>query len=157
MSNIATADANAQVEAAAQEQWLASEPTWGDARVGEGWTAIRVLGTGGYGIVGHWRYTGPENKAFKDIVVKQGLAKNGGLNDDADIHVALAPANSNHIVKMYRHVYTGQGSGTSAKFDPGGVGVHRMFLEYCEGGDLFDRQEVHEEWVYSHTRFLDSI
>jgi hypothetical protein len=55
-------------------QWLASEKYW-QFRIGKGWKGKKVMGRGGQGIVGHWRYEGADRdqKTVKDIAVKQAL------------------------------------------------------------------------------------
>jgi hypothetical protein len=56
------------------DKWLASEKNWKN-RIGKGWKGKRILGRGGQGIVGHWRYEDADRdtKIVKDIAVKQGL------------------------------------------------------------------------------------
>ena len=53
---------------------LASEKQW-KYRIGKGWRGVKVLGIGGQGIVGHWRYEGTDrdHRGVKDIAVKQAL------------------------------------------------------------------------------------
>jgi hypothetical protein len=85
-------------------------------------------------------YNGPDKdkKALQDIVVKQSLAGNRfqpimGLSHEAMALEAFKSSGSPHIVKMYRHLYRERGH-NSMKLDVGIV--HRIFLEYCPGGDL---------------------
>ena len=107
------------------------------SRVGNGWIAKKVLGQGGFGIVGHWIYIGQNanEDALRDIVVKQGSSKNGGLRSEADHYMAFNTSKSLHIPRMYRRIYVEQGRETvNGNYDTGEV--HRMFLEYCAGGDL---------------------
>ena len=53
-----------QIEEQENHRWLDSEKNWRN-RVGKGWVAKRVLGKGGYGIVGHWTYKGPDRDQKK--------------------------------------------------------------------------------------------
>lgn len=55
-----------------KQQWLDGESKWTTV-IGKGWKAQRVLGAGGYGIVGHWKYTGGDRNEARlgDVCVKQ--------------------------------------------------------------------------------------
>lgn len=124
-------------------KWLASESKWKN-RVGRGWVAKKVLGRGGFGIVGHWEYVGPDRdfKPLKDVVVKQattlraGGTKGPGLIEEGEFLQSFLSARTKHIVRIYRRVYRDLGAGTLSQ-DPAAE-VHRMFLEFCPGGDLHD-------------------
>ncbi|RDL37451.1 uncharacterized protein BP5553_04884 [Venustampulla echinocandica] len=120
-----------------QDPWLLSEQRW-TTRVGEGWVPKRVLGYGGYAIVGLWSYEGPDRQRAtpKDIVVKQALA-NPGLEIEAQFLQRFKDCRSEHIVKIYRGLSQEAGQGTE-DYDPSNGAVHRIYLEYCPGGDLFD-------------------
>jgi hypothetical protein len=120
--------------------WLASEPKWKD-HVGKDWKPVRVLGRGSQGIVGHWSYGGPDRhlRKLNDVAVKQAV-KSGpfhkwgdGLETEARLLMLFQPIRTQHVVKMYRHMYEDAGQQTD-QFDYGVV--HRIFLEYCPGGDL---------------------
>jgi len=59
-----------------------------------------------------------------------------------------APDPTDHVVKLYRSCHSQGGSGTSNIFDrhpfQNGVynvnrEVHRIYIEYCEGGDLWSK------------------
>jgi serine/threonine protein kinase len=125
-----------------QRAWLNSEVRWKN-RVGRGWIGKRVLGKGSYGIVGHWAYDEDDRskrRGLLDVVVKQSAVMRGGkittgLFDEEMMLKSLNAANSQHIVRLYRHLYQEQGNFT-VEFDKGPV--HRVFLEYCSGGD-FDK------------------
>jgi hypothetical protein len=131
---------------AATDAWMASERSWRH-RVGKGWVAKRLLGRGTYGVVGHWSYEGPDrdSKSLKDVAVKQSLRfafplGGFGLQFEAANLSELGRAKSQHIVRMYRHLYEEVGQRTN-KFDMGLV--HRIFLEYCPGGDAGN-------WIREH-------
>lgn len=127
------------------ELWLASEKYW-TKRVGKGWIAKRVLGRGGQGIVGWWSYEGNDRgeKSMVDVVVKQASLRShkghllGGLTKEAEILSLFKASGSRHIPKIYRRLYEDKGAGSS-KYDH--WEVQRIFLEYCEGGDLFSLVE----------------
>lgn len=121
--------------------WQASKSKWKD-RVGKSWKPVRVLGRGGQGIVGHWKFDGPDRhlRKLNDVAVKQAV-KSGpfykwgdGFETDARLLTLFQPIKTQHIVKMYRHLYKDVGQQTD-DFDYGVV--HRIFLEYCPGGDLY--------------------
>jgi serine/threonine protein kinase len=88
-------------------------------------------------------YEGPDRdeRALKEIVVKQAITqritgkKSSGLSHEAEALGYFRESGSPHIIKMYRHLYEDIGNGTM-RLDKGRV--HRMFLEYCPGGDLAD-------------------
>lgn len=75
-----------QMDHLAQARWLNSARDW-KQRFGNDWVAHKVLGRGGQGIVGHFRYTGndPGEKEIGDIVIKQSALKDGrdrGLTEE---------------------------------------------------------------------------
>lgn len=129
--------------------WLNTEPHWMH-RVGKGFVGKRILGRGGFGIVGHWSYEGPDRdqQVLKDVVVKQGLVWRPdwqwGMHFEADMLRQLNKANSSHVLRMYHDLYEEPGFNTDG-FDRGLV--HRLFLEYCPGGDL-------DGWSKSHAAAL---
>lgn len=119
-------------------KWLESEKKW-ENRVGDGWIPKRVLGMGGFGIVGHWAYEGIDKdlKSVTNVAVKQQLrTQYQTLDKEAKYYMRFRDSNTKHIPKMYQTVYTEQGKGTSLdRYDTFGL-VDRMFMEFCEGGDL---------------------
>ncbi|KUJ19058.1 kinase-like protein [Mollisia scopiformis] len=132
----------AKSEAYTGKAWMASESKWKN-RVGKGWKPVRVLGRGGQGVVGYWTYEGPDRdkKTLKDVAVKQAVKAGptyrwgDGLEKESQLLHLLQKANTPHIVRMYRQLYEEVGQQTD-EFDHGIV--HRIFLEYCPGGDLHD-------------------
>ncbi|KAH7416829.1 kinase-like domain-containing protein [Cadophora sp. MPI-SDFR-AT-0126] len=142
---------------------MATEWKWKN-RVGKGWVSKKLLGRGTYGVVGHWTYQGPDRdtKSVKDIAVKQSIrmaypSGGFGLEWEAANLLELGKAKSQHIVRMYRHLYEEVGQRTN-QYDMGLV--HRIFLEYCPGGDawhwirehLTNNTTIHEEelWAIFH-------
>jgi hypothetical protein len=118
------------------KRWLNSEPRWTN-RLGTYWVAVKVLGRGGQGIVGHWTYNGADRdkKRIVDIAVKQAArGQFDGLRGEAFFLSLFEGANNPHILKMYQGLHEEKGN-ASMKYDYGDV--HRLFLEYCAGGDLF--------------------
>jgi len=131
-----------------KEKWIKSERNWKN-HVGKGWVARRVLGQGGFGVVGHWEYQGPDRamKPLKDVAVKQAsvmrksrranvMTRTEGLEKEAKFLMLFAQRRTQHIVKMYRRLYTDTGSGANSVTADPATEVHRIFLEYCPGGDL---------------------
>ncbi len=123
------------------EAWLRSEAGW-KHRVGKGYIHKKVLGRGSFGIVGHWRYHGPDEdqRAIKDIAVKQavrvdrGGVQKDGLTQEAKWLDLFAHSGSPHIVRKYRSVVMEEAQNTGQRFDQGMV--QRMFMEFCPGGSL---------------------
>lgn len=127
----------------AERQWLDSEIRW-RRPVGPNWEAVKVLGQGGQGIVGHWTYKGKDRdqRTMVDVAVKQASESNyGGLYAEAHILGMFSNSNNPHILKMYRRLYTEAGGiGANTPVYNRGL-IHRVFLEYCPGGDLFNLLE----------------
>lgn len=100
--------------------------------MGKDWVPKKVLGKGGFGIVGHWSYEGPDpNQKPREIVVKQASGHKGGLEEEAKIMFALAATKSQHFPFIYRRLYYDKGQGaTTGRMDTRGLEVHRIFLEY---------------------------
>ncbi|CZT47468.1 uncharacterized protein RSE6_08031 [Rhynchosporium secalis] len=133
--------------------WMNSESRWKN-RVGKGWVGKSLLGRGSYGVVGHWSYEGPdrEKKGLRDVAVKQSLRNpfplgGWGLEGEAMALMELGKAKSQHVVKMYRHLYEEMGQRTNS-YDVGLV--HRIFLEYCPHGDM-------GEWIKAHLQNNTSV
>lgn len=105
--------------------------------------------------VGHWKYEGidRDEKTVKDLAVKQavyppanrrGLAPDsGGLLREAAFYTLFQPHQTPHIPRMYTHMYE-DGGGNTGILDEGTV--HRIFLEFCEGGSL-------SHW---HSKYMDA-
>ncbi|PVH81188.1 kinase-like protein [Cadophora sp. DSE1049] len=130
----------------ATDAWMATEWKWKN-RVGKGWVPKRLLGRGTFGVVGHWSYQGPDRdtKSMKDVAVKQSIRMaypygGFGLEWEAANLLELGKAKSQHIVRIYRHFYEEVGQRTNG-YDMGLV--HRIFLEYCPGGDTW-------YWIREH-------
>lgn len=48
-------------------------------------------------------------------------------------------ARSEHFPKLYKYAYRDSGAGTgNLRIDARSREVHRLFMEYCQGGDLFE-------------------
>ena len=119
------------------EAWLNSSRNW--RSLDPIWKPVKVLGNGGFGIVGLWRNT----KTKKRIVIKQAAAQRwdgsvaSGLEEEASMLKLLRGAGSSHILKMYGDIMHGEGRNFVYRMDCPGP-VERIFLEYCPGGDLLD-------------------
>ncbi|RDW66852.1 hypothetical protein BP5796_09601 [Coleophoma crateriformis] len=99
------------------------------------WKPLRVLGRGGQGIVGLWEHKVDKRR----IAVKQATytSTRPGLQWEANILAMLRHTNSGHIPHMIGEMEAGVGAGDAGQtFDTGPV--HRMKLEYCPGGTLWD-------------------
>lgn len=138
-----------------KRKWLESESSWSQ-RLGKGWQGIKVLGQGGFGIAGLWKYQGPKAQTIfrtRDVVVKQSLVNRPtpiaiddddtleppikrSAYDEGRILQMLATLNSKHIVKQY---------GTVQDDIFNSEKVVRIFLEFCPGGDLGRLQDVRLE------------
>lgn len=70
---------SAQKQELDKAKWLDSAKHW-KKQVGDGWVPQKVLGRGGQGIVGHWKYMGndPNKKRIADLVVKQSALRYQG-------------------------------------------------------------------------------
>jgi hypothetical protein len=94
-------------------------------------------------VVIHRRYRGQDRdaKGLKEVVVKQSVAVDSqgishtGLSREARSLEYFKDSGSPHIIKMYRRLYEEPGN-NSMSLDEGTV--HRLFMEYCPGGDLHD-------------------
>jgi hypothetical protein len=116
--------------------WLASEPKWlSFQRLGAGWKGIKVLGFGGYGMVGLWERGG--DVMPKRMVVKQQAKYLDQFVEEGRYLQMMGKTGSKHVVRMFKRVFTERGQGTVKGFDEMGAVVGRMFLEYCEGGDFY--------------------
>lgn len=123
--------------------WLYGSDKWNKS-FPEGWEAVQVLGTGGFGIAGHWHYTrfGPHKRGaveaeVRDIVVKQANSLySHGLISEAEIMELLTMTGSRHIPQIYGRVHRDVGQQDGVAIDQKRREVHRIFMEYCEGGSL---------------------
>ncbi|KFY38019.1 hypothetical protein V494_04548 [Pseudogymnoascus sp. VKM F-4513 (FW-928)] len=147
--------------------WLQGSDKW-NKRFPDGWKAIRVLGTGGFGIAGHWQYRGAQpykkgsvESRVRDIVVKQSSTiHNNGLAAEAIIMELLTKTGSRHVPRLYGGLHRDVGRQDQVVVDQKRREVHRIFMEYCEGGSLHDfvsessyyNDLAHENqmWAYFH-------
>ncbi|ELR03592.1 NEK protein kinase [Pseudogymnoascus destructans 20631-21] len=123
--------------------WLYGSDKWNKS-FPEGWVAIRVLGAGGYGIAGHWRYEaegahkmGYVQGEIHDIVVKQASAVTSkGLINEAFIMEMLTKTGSRHFPQIYGRIHRDVGQQDRVSVDQKRREVHRIFMEFCAGGSL---------------------
>jgi serine/threonine protein kinase len=123
--------------------WLRSADKW-EKGFPKGWKAVRILGSGGFGVAGHWKYTSKElpqlgsvETQIKDIVVKQSkAADNNGLRQESKFMEELTRTGSRHFPQLYGSVQRDVGQGTESKVDPKDKEVHRIFMEFCAGGSM---------------------
>jgi serine/threonine protein kinase len=144
-----------QVTAQQQRAWLDSSADWPDLPYPE-WRAKRVLGAGTYGICGLWQRFLKAGPQPREIVVKQAHPNNA---DELKIESTLlkrirdstnVSGGTDHIVKLYKEQYrdpggqSGDGRFDQSPWDLQGnpdpnLDVARMYLEYCQGGDLWHK------------------
>lgn len=130
------------------ERWLNSDVKW-EKRFPAGWKGVKVLGAGGFGIAGHWKYVsdvapapGSIESQVRDIVVKQTRAAvDNGLRYESKFLENLTSTGSRHFPKLYGRVQRDVGTGTELAIDPHRREVHRIFLEYCPGGSLYSNMQ----------------
>ncbi|OBT50536.1 hypothetical protein VE04_08906 [Pseudogymnoascus sp. 24MN13] len=123
--------------------WLFSSDQWNKS-FPEGWEPVSVLGAGGFGIAGHWRYVaagphkiGDVEREIRDIVVKQASAVlNKGLISEAFIMEMLTRTGSRHFPQIYGRVHLEVRLHDRVAVDQKRREVHRIFMEYCEYGSL---------------------
>ena len=132
-----------------QQAWIDRSVTWsGIAGV---WQGVRVLGQGGYGLCGLFKYMGNDERIPQHIAVKQTGRPDKALLNESRLLAQLGASGSRHIVKMYKSYHQEGGTGTSRDFDPypytkyamlGDIytpqkEVSRIYLEYCSRGDAW--------------------
>jgi predicted Ser/Thr protein kinase len=120
-----------------RQAWLNSMAHWKTGM--PEWKGESILGEGTFGIAGKWTYTGKDSNIPKHIVVKESKSGHQSLRREARM-LELLSGRSNHIVRMYgglriepRRAIHGL---TRRDIDKGEVESLRIFMEYCQGGDL---------------------
>lgn len=132
------------------KDWIDSERLW-EYRLGredDKWDGVKVLGKGGFGVVGHWRRRHPREGEVNDICVKQALSdrykgpkgRQPGLKEELRLLRLANEGGSRHFVGVYsERVRESVGLGYN-HVDFGEI--HRIYLEFCSNGDL-------ETWAIS--------
>lgn len=116
--------------------WLESYPDWKSAHLGPKWIPVKVLGEGGYGIVGLWKWDGDGKPArFPDQVVIKQAADEASLMNEEVFLGTMALSKTKHVVRMYGTVYTEPPTDPAWTIAAGGQ-KSRIFLEYCDQGSL---------------------
>ena len=134
---------NRHISPRRQEAWLERLRAWRDLQ--GSWKGLKVLGAGGYGIVGLFKHLGIREEGVPQyIVVKQSPGDNRALKEESRLLKLLMNSGTEHIVKLLRGSYLDHGTWTSSydpapdpddEENPEGM-VTRMYLEYCENGDM---------------------
>lgn len=151
------------VSAQQQRDWLEGSASW--IAFPKVWKGHKVLGAGANGICGLWDYTGTSQQQPRHLVVKQ--SPNNELDIESKLLRECTAQGAEHVVKLYRQNHRADGSGTHENWDPSPyVGklyererqVYRIFIEYCENGDLEGQlfntihnlfpQSVPEEYIW---------
>ncbi|KAH6674560.1 kinase-like domain-containing protein [Halenospora varia] len=128
-----------------KDNWLASSRGWADVTGFEPgfrykWRGTRLLGVGGYGIVGLWESTtglinSRTGKPAK-IVVKQSGGPDKSLREESNLLKEIRDkTNTYHVVRLEAEYFEEVGQATS-NWDRGDQLVSRIFLEFCENGDM---------------------
>jgi len=115
-------------------KWLASSSKWNSQPgPGSGWRGLKMLGKGGFGIVGLWERR-LENGQVEYVVVKQSHDNNSLT--ESNLLKFLEGAKSTHVVRMVQSIRQDTGQGIVARFDTKNKVLYRLFLEYCDKGDM---------------------
>lgn len=120
-----------------QKKWLKSEPEWKD-RLGSDWNGVKLLGSGGFGVVGLWQYSSKGKHAKDPRMIKKVVVKQSDIvynkektktrsTGEGTILEMLSQIKSKHIVRQY---------GPLHKDIYASKDVVRIYLEYCPQGDL---------------------
>lgn len=116
-----------------KRQWLASNPQWQHG-LNYSWVGKKVLGRGGYGLVGLWECAMP-NDEVKKVVVKQSRRRDNSLRMESDFLRDLNTTGTRHVVKLLKRYHEEVGMGTSP-WDSDKQIISRIYLEHCEYGDM---------------------
>jgi hypothetical protein len=122
-----------KIEPEAQKEWLASNARWTYGLAVE-YVGVKVLGVGGFGVVGLWEYTGLDGQVAR-VVVKQSKGQDQSLKSEGVLLHAIAERNTRHVVRLLKQYHEEKGQGTS-RWDPEDEYVSRIYLEFCENGDM---------------------
>ncbi|CAG8948801.1 hypothetical protein HYFRA_00001924 [Hymenoscyphus fraxineus] len=149
-------------------KWLDSEREW---TVGVGsrqnkWRGSRMLGKGGFGLVGLWERDpleeGEEDanesvglpKGLTKVAVKQQMRSYRAFRREGDLQKKLVETGTKHIVGIFpkndESTVEVIGEGKIKFADPMGKKIGRAFLEFCEGGTLSDLVEKISEATSSN-------
>ncbi|KAL3422613.1 hypothetical protein PVAG01_06769 [Phlyctema vagabunda] len=138
-----------------QKEWQNKSDQW--ERQWPEWRPVRFLGRGGTGTVGLWE--GIYEGVKRNVVVKQIgygdidalgfergkrvrtpiLDRRSAETESTIMETSQRNNGTDHIVKIYEKAHLTQGTGTHRTADPKNkkTPVIRMFMEYCDQGDLF--------------------
>ena len=107
------------------------------------WAPVKVLGEGGFGVVGLWKST-ERHPALEHLVIKQSRGQSKmALRQESRHYLRLRNCND-HIARLLRPYHEDAATGADPTFDPeqdpdeDEIRVGRIYLEYCDKGDLFD-------------------
>ncbi|KIN07272.1 hypothetical protein OIDMADRAFT_109769 [Oidiodendron maius Zn] len=117
-----------------QDLWLESNKNW-KYGLNELWKGKKVLGMGGYGLVGLWEYKKSDDDVIR-VVVKQSAGKDRALKSESDVLSRIAETGTKHVVRLLKKYHEERGQGTSDQWDSDSGYVSRIYLEYCPHGDM---------------------
>jgi hypothetical protein len=122
-----------RISARQQNRWLASNTRW-KYGLDSDWRGEKVLGVGGFGLVGLWEFTNQDGRVNR-VVVKQSEGRNRALEAESGFLHVIAETKTRHVVRMLKQYHEEKGQGTS-EWDRARHWVSRIYLEYCENGDM---------------------
>lgn len=135
-------DASGRMTHEQRARWLSSNMRW-TRGLGSDWRGEKVLGAGGFGLVGVWEYTDQQG-GQRRVVVKQSKGKNNSLKGESKILSRVAETRTRHVVRILKKYHEERGTGSST-WDPEGEWVSRIYLEYCQGGDFNNHIKAQNE------------
>jgi serine/threonine protein kinase len=123
-----------------KQLWLESEPKW-KIRLGDSWKGRKVLGARSFGIAGLWSLDETDankDQAVRNVVVKQSGARKAviALREEADILQLFKNLRTKHIVRIYGKYMVELSGGQVDLIGGGGNNIARIYIEYCQGGDM---------------------
>jgi hypothetical protein len=122
-----------RISAQQQKRWLASNTRW-KYGLDSDWRGEKVLGVGGFGLVGLWEFTNQDGRVNR-VVVKQSEGRNRALEAESGFLHVIAETRTRHVVRMLKQYHEEKGQGTS-EWDRARHWVSRIYLEFCESGDM---------------------
>lgn len=122
-----------QMSPSQQMKWLQSNPQWANG-LNDSWRGTRVLGMGGYGLVGLWEYVKPTGEVSR-VVVKQSKRRDAALKRESILLRGLSQTRTRHVVRLLKRYHEEVGMGTS-DWDSDKHCISRIYLEFCENGDM---------------------
>lgn len=124
-----------------------------DSDADKEWGPVRLLGKGGFGLVGLWEKRDGDNKAVDRVAIKQAkilddkglyLSESPPLLKEAVVHHDLNTKNADAFPWLRRYKYQPVQSALATRFRV--PDAQRMYLEFCEHGDLDGLRSKYRLW-----------